>query len=148
MDREQAAKLADTILGGTDPETSAKLRMMLVETFASMEQPGATLVASAGGLKAYLLCPPSLLIAHISTQQSSVDFHSVDLTQVTLTRSCHDAEGAAESGSWTTTWRLSNEHIKEEFVGREGPSTAEDVGLFAGAVARAAGWPLVAAGSS
>ena len=148
MDREQATQLADTILAATAPETAEKLRMMLVETFATMEQPEATLVSSAGGLKAYLLCPPSLLIAHISVQQSSVDFHSVDLAEVALTRSCHDAEGSGGDSSWTTTWRLSNEHIKEEFVGREGPSTAEEIGLFARALARAAGWPVLTAAAS
>lgn len=75
-----------------------------------------------------------------------MDFHSVDLAEVALTRSCHDAEVEGDGGSWTTTWCLSNEHIKEEFVGREGPGTTEEVAIFALAVARATGWPVLAPG--
>jgi hypothetical protein len=146
MDRDDASQLADTILAAASAESAEKLRAMLIGTFAIMEAPVAKLVTHAGGLKAYLLSSHSLLIAHISTQQPSVDFQHVDLAKVRLTRSCHDAENTATGGTWTATWRLIDDHINEEFVGQEGPESADDVGLFAQAMAKAAGWPVVALG--
>jgi hypothetical protein len=147
VDRDDASQLADTILAAASPESAEKLRAMLIGTCAIMEAPVAKLVAHAGGLKAYLLSSHSLLIAHISTQQPSVDFQNVDLAKVRITRSCHDAENAGTGGSWTTTWRLLDDHINEEFVGQEGPESADDVGLFAHAMVKAAGWPVVALAS-
>jgi hypothetical protein len=149
MERNDAATLADGLLVAVDPEARYGLKPVLTEAFEMMEAPEQSLMIREGGeLSVYLLCGRNLLVVKVDGEKPySVDVGRVDLTKATLTRACHAIEAKNSGIWWATTWRLNSNSMAEVLLtGQEGPRVIDKSELFARAVARAAGWPLVSDG--
>jgi hypothetical protein len=146
MERNAALKLADEILVATAPNVPFGLRAALSESFELMEAPQTRLVqANQERRKAFLLSAHGLVIVDVQTDPPSAAFRWVDLSDASLTREIHTIEEKQSGAWWTTTWLLhASGGVVESLVGSEGPQRADEVELFARAVAKATGWPIEA----
>jgi hypothetical protein len=141
MERRDAFTIADKLLIATGPDEVHRLRPPLTETLGMLNQPE-HIHFDVPNRTVYLLGPGSLVVVTVQASPLHVSVERIDLTDVRITRACHDIEQSHTGVWWKTTWTVTNEHANVSLVGRDGPQGADDVEMFGRAVAQTAEWPI------